>query len=55
MKQVRKITVIILIILTGFLSLTSLPGGIALLVGLNTPPADQLKGSIFNDFSIPGE
>jgi hypothetical protein len=54
MHTVRKITVIVLIILTVFLSLTGLAGGIALAAGLNAPPAEQLNGSIFKDFTIPG-
>lgn len=54
MHTVRRITVIVLIILTVFLSITSLAGGIALAAGLNAPPAEQLTGSIFKDFTIPG-
>ena len=54
MKQVRKIIYIILVSLNCFLALTGILGGIALLVGFNAPPPDQLEGSIFNDFLIPG-
>lgn len=54
MRKIRKITIVILIILTGFLSLTSIPGGIALLTGFNSPPDSQLVGTIFKSFLIPG-
>ena len=53
MKQIRKVIHIILVSLTGFLALTGILGGIALLGGFNTPPADLLEGSIFKDFVIP--
>jgi hypothetical protein len=45
---------IILILLTGFLGLTGVAGGIALLANLNAPPVEQLQGSIFKDYTIPG-
>jgi hypothetical protein len=54
MNRIKKITIAILLFLTGFLSLTGLLGGIALVAGLNAPPAEQLNGSIFKDFTIPG-
>jgi hypothetical protein len=54
MNQARKICIVILIILTGFLALTGLLGGIALLAGINTPPLRQLEGSMFKDFTVPG-
>jgi len=54
MIRIKKITITILIYLTGFLSLTSMLGGIALVLGFNTPPVEQLNGSIFKDFTIPG-
>jgi hypothetical protein len=54
MKQIRKVAVVILIFLTGFLALTGILGGIALLANLNTPPVEQLQGSIFKDWTIPG-
>jgi hypothetical protein len=54
MKRIKKITIVILIFLTGFLSLTGLLGGIALVAKFNTPPVEQLNGSIFKNFAIPG-
>jgi hypothetical protein len=54
MKLLRNITVVILIVLTGFLSLTGLLGGLALMAGFNSPPLEQLRGSVFNDFLVPG-
>ncbi len=45
---------IILIVLTAFLALTAMGGGIALLANINRPPLEQLQGSIFKSFTIPG-
>jgi len=53
-SKVREITKVILIILTGFLSLTGIIGGIALMTGFNSPPDSQLEGTIFKSFLIPG-
>jgi hypothetical protein len=54
MKQVKKVTYVILAFLTAFLSLTGFAGGIGLLAGLNTPPVEMLNGSFFKNFTIPG-
>jgi hypothetical protein len=54
MKLFRKTLNVILIVLTLFLALTAVAGGIALVSNLNTPPVDQLQGSLFKDFTIPG-
>jgi len=54
MKRFRKILYIILAILTIFLSLTGILGGIGLLANFNAPPVEQLQGSVFKDFTIPG-
>lgn len=54
MKQIRKVAYIVLIVLTGFLALSAFAGGIGLLAGLNAPPVDNLKGSLFKNFTIPG-
>jgi hypothetical protein len=54
MNRIKKITIGVLIFLTGFLALTALIGGFALVAGLNAPPVDQLNGSIFKDYTIPG-
>ncbi len=43
-----------LIILNIFLALTAIPGGFCLLSGIATPPLDELKGSFFTDYTIPG-
>jgi hypothetical protein len=54
MRKIRKIINVSLIVLTGFLSLTSISGGIALLTGFYAPPVSQLEGTIFKSFLIPG-
>jgi hypothetical protein len=54
MQLLRKILSPILTILTGFLALTAGAGGIGLLLYLNTPPVEQLGGSVFKDYTIPG-
>ncbi len=43
-----------LILLTGFLALSAVPGGITLLAGVYTPPVQQPKGSVFSSFIVPG-
>ena len=42
-----------LIILNIFLALTAIPGGFCLLTDIASPPIDELKGSIFTDYTIP--
>ena len=54
MKPFEKLLHVILIVLTVFLALTGFLGGIGLLADLNAPPLEQLQGSIFKDFTIPG-
>src|ERR1700690_1962522 len=54
MEMVRKAAYFTLVILDGLLALSALFGGIGLLTGLNAPPIDELKGSIFRDYTIPG-
>ena len=54
MKAIRKVAYVILMVLTGFLALTGFLGGIGLLANLNAPPVEQLRGSIFADYTIPG-
>jgi len=44
----------VLIVLTGFLALSAIPGGIALLAGVYAPPVQQLEGSVFSSFFVPG-
>ncbi len=43
-----------LMVLSAFLALTAIAGGFALATGLNAPPVDMLKGSIFRSFIVPG-
>jgi hypothetical protein len=52
-KPLRKTLDIVLIVLTFFLSLTAILGGIALLAHINTPPVEMLQGSTFRDYTIP--
>jgi hypothetical protein len=54
MRLLRKTLNVVLIVLTFFLALTAVAGGIALLTGLNTPPVAMLQGSPFRDYTIPG-
>ena len=54
MQTFRKLLYLILTLLTGFLSLTALGGGIALLFGFGAPPVDMLGGSPFKDYVVPG-
>ena len=54
MSQLRRLVHVLLIVLAGVLGLTAVPGGITLLVGFYAPPVEQLKGSVFADFTVPG-
>ena len=45
---------VMLIVLTIFLALTAVLGGIVLLANVYAPPVEMLQGSIFKDFTIPG-
>ncbi len=54
MQLLRKTLYTTLIILNIFLALTAIPGGFCLLTGIAAPPLDELKGSIFTDYTIPG-
>jgi hypothetical protein len=54
MIRFRQTLYVFLIVLAGFLGLSAVPGGIMLLVGFYSPPVEQLSGSVFSDFTIPG-
>ena len=54
MKTFRKTVHITLIVLTIFLALSAIAGGIQLLEGTYAPPIEMLDGSIFKDYTIPG-
>jgi hypothetical protein len=54
MKLIRTIIRWALIILSIFLALSAIGGGIALVVGFNTPPVADLAGSPFSDYTLPG-
>jgi hypothetical protein len=54
MQTLNKILRLVLIILMIFLTLTTFAGGIALTTGIVAPPLEQLQGSIFNNYTIPG-
>nr|WKN34602.1 hypothetical protein K4G66_19710 [Tunicatimonas sp. TK19036] len=43
----------IALVLTVFISLTSIGGGVAILVGLDEFPAAWLEGTLFPDYTIP--
>ncbi|MFZ1519058.1 MAG: hypothetical protein WAU11_09800 [Ignavibacteriaceae bacterium] len=54
MQLFNKTTYTTLIFLNVFLALTAIPGGFCLLTGIAAPPIDELKGSLFTDYTIPG-
>jgi hypothetical protein len=54
MQQLRKTIYTTLIILNLFLALTAIPGGFCLLTGIAAPPVNELKGSLFSDYTLPG-
>jgi hypothetical protein len=54
MIRLLSVLRVALIVLTGFLALSAVPGGITLLAGIYTPPVEQLKGSVFSSFLVPG-
>ena len=54
MKTFRKTIHITLIVLTIFLALSAIAGGIQLLEGTYAPPIEMLDGSVFKDYTIPG-
>ena len=54
MTTTTKILRIILIALTIFLAITAIPGGVMLVLNFFAPPVEQLHGSMFRDFTIPG-
>lgn len=53
-SPLRRPLRILLTILAGLLGLSAIPGGVALLINFQAPPVEQLKGSPFSDFTIPG-
>lgn len=53
MKLFEKSLQIILIVLTSFLALTAVLGGLVLSTGFYAPPAEMLQGSMFGDYTIP--
>jgi len=46
----KRLLTILFAILTDFLALTAIGGGIGLIAGFGVPPKDLLKGSIFNNW-----
>jgi hypothetical protein len=54
MLILKKTLYTTLLVLNVFLALTAIPGGFCLLTGIAVPPLDELKGSIFTDYTIPG-
>lgn len=53
MKLFEKSLRIILIVLTSFLALTAVLGGLVLFTGFYAPPVSMLQGSLFQSFTIP--
>jgi hypothetical protein len=54
MLILKKTLYTTLIVLTIFLAITAIPGGFCLISGIAAPPVDELKGSIFTDYTLPG-
>jgi hypothetical protein len=54
MKMLRKVLHVILIVMTGFLGIGAILGGIALMANFYAPPVEMLAGSIFPSFFLPG-
>lgn len=54
MPLLAKSIRVLLIVLMFFLALAAFEGGVQLLVGFYTPPAEMLSGSMFKDYTIPG-
>ena len=54
MIKVRRAAYVTLIVLAGFLALTTFAGGIGLAAGISTPPVSYLNGSIFQNYTVPG-
>jgi hypothetical protein len=54
MQSIGNVLRITLIVLTIFLALSAIGGGIALLANWNAPPIAMLEGSLFKDFTLPG-
>jgi hypothetical protein len=53
MNVFQKPLHIILIVLTSFLALTAVLGGLVLLTGSYAPPVEMLNGSMFSTYTIP--
>lgn len=54
MKRLGKVASVVLIVLNVFLALTAFAGGIGLLAGLYAPGVEELQGSPFTNYTIPG-
>ena len=54
MTRLRALLRAVLVFLAGFLALSAIPGGITLLAGFYAPPLEQLEGSVFSSFLVPG-
>jgi hypothetical protein len=54
MNLLSKILHVIMIILTLLLAVTAIPGGVVLMANIYAPPVEQLQGSLFQSFTIPG-
>jgi len=54
MRESGKFLRVVLLVLTMFLALTALAGGIGLLFGWNTPSPELLARSIFRNYTVPG-
>ena len=52
--MIRKILYPALVTLNIFLALTAIPDGFCLLTGIAAPPTEELNGSWFKDYTIPG-
>ena len=53
-SRLRGLIRLLLIVLAGGVGIPAVPGGVSLLAGFYAPPVEQLAGSGFTDFTVPG-
>lgn len=54
MNRIHSLVRGALVFIAGFLAVSAIPGGLALLAGFYAPPVEQLAGSVFRSFLVPG-
>jgi hypothetical protein len=54
MTRLQAVVRLLVTFLTSVLALSAIPGGVMLLAGIYAPPVEQLEGSVFASFLLPG-